>query len=80
VVLIPAHRFDLVEEIISVADLYTSNSGVQEDDRLWFRAYPTNVIRRGQCWLTRFHPDKHRYMFTVENTKGNFTHAQSSRS
>jgi hypothetical protein len=41
----------LVEEIVSVAGLYTSHSAVQEDDRLWFRGYPSNVIRRGKAWL-----------------------------
>jgi hypothetical protein len=50
-VLIPASRADLVEEIISVAQLYDGGSSVQEDDRLWFRAYPGNVIRRGKAWL-----------------------------
>jgi len=41
----------LVEEIISVAGLYTRDSDVQHDDRLWFRGYPANVIRRGRVWL-----------------------------
>jgi hypothetical protein len=50
-VLIPHDRADLVEEIVSVAELYDGASSVQEDDRLWFRAYPVSLIRRGKAWL-----------------------------
>jgi hypothetical protein len=41
----------LIREVISVAELYTSHSTVQDDDRVWFRAYPGNVIKRGKLWL-----------------------------
>lgn len=42
---------ELVEEIVSVAGLYTGDSSVQDDDRLWFRMYPAKVIKRGKAWL-----------------------------
>jgi hypothetical protein len=45
---------DLVAEIVSVAELYTSDTHVQEDDRLWFRGYPKNIIRRGRAWLAKY--------------------------
>jgi hypothetical protein len=48
---IPADRADLVAEVVDVAGLYTGDSNVQDDDRLWFRAYPGNVIKRGKRWL-----------------------------
>lgn len=50
-VLVPADRRDLVAEIVSVAELYDGGSSVQDDDRLWMRAYPGQVIRRGRAWL-----------------------------
>ena len=42
---------ELVAEIIDVAGLYTYGSNVQDDERLWFRSYPKNVIKRGTAWL-----------------------------
>ena len=43
---------DLVEEIIDVAECYLGDSSVQDEDNpLWWRAYPTNVVRRGRKWL-----------------------------
>ena len=42
---------ELVVEIIDVAELYTNGSNVQDDERLWFRSYPKNVIKRGKAWL-----------------------------
>jgi hypothetical protein len=48
---IPADRVDLVREVLSVAELYTSDSAVQDDDRLWFRAYPGKLVARARAWL-----------------------------
>jgi hypothetical protein len=42
---------ELVREVIDVAGLYTYGSCVQDDDRLWWRAYPANLIRRAKAWL-----------------------------
>jgi hypothetical protein len=50
-VFIPPSRADLVQEVVSVAQLYDGASSVQDDDRLWFRNYPRNVINRGRKWL-----------------------------
>jgi hypothetical protein len=50
-VLIAAHRADLVREVLSVAELYASDSSVQDDDRLWFRLYPNKLTKRARLWL-----------------------------
>jgi hypothetical protein len=42
---------ELVREVIDVAELYTCETDVQYDDRLWWRGYPANVIRRAKKWL-----------------------------
>jgi len=53
---IPVDRFDLVREIVSVAELYTSDSAVQDDDRMWFRMYPAKLIARARVWLALHQP------------------------
>lgn len=42
---------DLVEELVSVAELYDGGTDVQDDPRLWWRSYPKNLMRRGRKWL-----------------------------
>jgi hypothetical protein len=52
-VLIPGHRRDLVAEVLDVAELYAFDTDVQNDDRLWWRAYPGRLINRSRQWLAR---------------------------
>jgi len=40
-----------VREVLSVAELYSSDSSVQDDERLWFRLYPNKLIKRARAWL-----------------------------
>lgn len=40
-----------VAEVLSVAELYTHDTAVQEDERLWFRLYPNKLIKRARGWL-----------------------------
>lgn len=42
---------ELVAEILDVAELYTSDTSLQNDDRLWFRAYPKQIVKRAKAWL-----------------------------
>ena len=53
-VYVPSDRADLVRELVSVAELYLYDSSLQDDARLWMRAYPRRMTQRATECLARW--------------------------
>jgi len=47
-----------VAEVMSVAELYRSDTSVQDDERLWFHAYPRQLIKRAKAWLAEYDAER----------------------